>query len=181
MLRPSRALPEDFPLPDDYRVSTRMALIAALFTIGGGVVTAPFSLSITRLMTGDTFVQALAKGLVIPTFTWAVQLTLAALLFRGVKRYEYAVQLGSVCTLGAAALWPAALYNTIVAHPSPWVSAANVYASVFLMFMELRRRNLILGLPAYLAPVFLVTIHINMAIFATSVLTPILDGFFHRF
>lgn len=69
MLRPTRALPEDFPLPDDYRVSTRMALIAALFTIGGGVVTAPFSLSIARLMTGDTFVQALAKGLVIPTFT----------------------------------------------------------------------------------------------------------------
>ena len=59
--------------------------------------------------------------------------------------------------------------------------AANVYASIFLMFMELCRRNLILGLPAYLAPVSLVTIHINMAIFATSVLTLTLDGFFHRF
>ncbi len=125
--------------------------------------------------------EPLAKGLVIPVFTWAVQLTVAALLFRGTKRYEYAVQLGVVCTLGSAALWPAALYNAIAEHPSPWVSAANVYASVLFMFIELRRRNRILGLPGYLAPVFLATIHVNMAIFATSALTPAFDGVFHRF
>ncbi len=181
LLRPTRLLPDDLPLPAEFPVGARVALIAALFTVGGGLVTAPFSISIARWMTGDTFAQALAKGLVIPVFTWAVQLTVAALLFRGTKRYEYAVQLGVVCTLGSAALWPAALYNAIAEHPSPWVSAANVYASVLFMFIELRRRNRILGLPGYLAPVFLATIHVNMAIFATSALTPAFDGVFHRF
>ena len=178
---PTRALPPDVPLPPGYPVFTRVAALGALFTLGGGVVTAPFSFSLARLMTGDTFAQALAKGLLIPVFTWAVQLALTAVLYRGVRRYEYALQLGIVCTIGSAALWPSAAYNIVVAEPSPWVSAVNVYLSVLLMAAELRRRVTILGLPAYLPWVFLGTIHVNMAIFATSAMTARFDPFFHRF
>ena len=179
MLLPSRPLPEDVPLPPDYPVATRLALIGFLFTVGGGIVTAPFSASIMRFMANDTRPQALAKGLVIPVFTWAIQLLIALWLYRGVRRYEYAIQLGIVCTIGSVALWPAAAVNLLVANAAPWISAANVYLSVWIMGAELYRRTRILGLPSWLAPVFLVTIHVNMAIFATSVMTTWFDGFFH--
>ncbi len=175
---PSVPLPTG-PTPDEYPRTMRLGWVVALFTVGGGVATAPFSLALARLMTRDTFTQALAKGMVIPLFTWFVQLCVTAWWLRGVRRYEYAVHLGVVCTLGSIALWPAAGYNLVASHPSPWVSVVNVYASVWLMFLELARRNRVLGLPRWLAPFFLATIHVNMALFATSALTTAFDGFFH--
>jgi hypothetical protein len=178
---PTRALGVDLPLPADYSVPRRLALVALLFTVGGGVLTAPFSASIARFMIRDTFAQALAKGLVIPMFTWAVQLLIAWRLFRGRLRYEYAVQLGIVCTVGSVSLWPSAAIHALVADASPWISAANVYLGVWIMGAELYRRGRILGLPAFVAPVFLATIHVNMALFATSALTTHFDGLFHKF
>ena len=167
------------PTPDECPRAMRLAWVVALFTVGGGVATAPFSLALARLMTRDTFAQALAKGMVIPLFTWLVQLCVTAWCLSGVRRYEYAVHLGVVCTLGSVALWPAAVYNLTVSHPLPWVSVVNVLASVWLMFLELARRNRVLGLPRWLAPFFLATIHVNMALFATAALTTAFDGFFH--
>jgi hypothetical protein len=180
-LLPSRELPPDSPVSEDYPLARRLALVAVLFIVGGGVLTAPFSASIARMMSRDTFVQALAKGLVIPVFTWAVQLALTTVLYRGVRRYEWFVQLGIVCTIGSIALWPAAAYNALVARPLPWISAANVYICVWIMGLEMLRRLRILGLPRWLAPAFLVTIHVNMALFATSALTTHFDGLFHKF
>ena len=87
----------------------------------------------------------LSKGLIIPFFTWTVQLVLSAILLRGEERLFYWTQLGVICLIGSIALLPAAFYNFAAANPLPVVSIAGVLLCVAIMcvtlYFRLKPRN----------------------------------------
>lgn len=101
------------------------------------LVTAVFSVSLKTFFTAESWTLNLSKGLLIPCFTWMVQLILSALLLRGEDRLFYWTQLGVICLVGSIALLPAAFYNFLVAAPSPVVSIASVLLCVAIMCVTL--------------------------------------------
>ncbi|HEY9286285.1 MAG TPA: hypothetical protein VIP46_22730 [Pyrinomonadaceae bacterium] len=142
--------------------------IAALFALSF-VVTAAFSASLKVFFAGESWGVVLAKGLLIPCFTWAVQLALSALYLRGARRLVYWEQLGVVCLAGSAALLPAAAYNFAAASPRPLVSALNVLASVALMGLLLHGRLRPRGFSARWAAGWVALICVNMALYLYSI------------
>ncbi|MBS0210193.1 MAG: hypothetical protein JSS27_14695 [Planctomycetes bacterium] len=140
---------------------------AALF-LAGGAVTAPFSASLYMLSTGVSLAWVLTVGMVVPTFTWAVQLSAAALLLPAAARDRYHNALGWVCWWGSVALLPGAVYNFMATEPALWLSAANVLASVAVMAVDLFRRARSDGISAAWPVSFCATIALNMAIFVAS-------------
>lgn len=142
--------------------------IAALFALSF-VVTAAFSASLKVFFGGESWAVVLAKGLLIPCFTWAAQLLLSAIYLRGPRRLVYWEQLGFVCLAGSAALLPAAAYNCAADSPLPAVSALNVLASVALMGALLYRRLRPRGFAARWAAGWVALICVNMALYLYSI------------
>jgi hypothetical protein len=131
----------------------------------GGIATAVFSGSLVVFFPGQSVWRVLAAGLVIPSFTWDLQLLSSAALLRRDRRLDYWGVLGTVCLAGSVALLPAAAVNALAARPSPWVSVANVWASVLLMavlHLRLARRA---GFPVSWTVSWVVMICLNMAFF----------------
>ena len=145
-----------------------LARVAALFALSF-LVTAIFSASLRVFFPAESWAVVLAKGLLIPCFTWAAQLILSVVWLRGARRVIYWEQLAVVCLVGSAALMPAALYNFAAASPGPFASAANVLASVALMaalFYGRVRRH---GFGARWAASWVALICVNMSLYLYSI------------
>lgn len=147
----------------------RMKKIILLF-IASFLVTAVFSASLKVFFQAVSWREVLIKGLVIPCFTWTVQLLLSAVFLDGKSRLRYWNRLGWVCLIGSVALLPAAYYNFRTPQPWVWVSIANVLASVVLMAITLHlllRRD---GFRWQWTLSWAVLIVINMTLYLSSVL-----------
>ena|SRR5689334_17157885 len=146
-----------------------MKKIILLF-IGSFLVTAVFSASLKVFFQALSWREVLIKGLVIPCFTWTVQLLLSAVVLDGKSRLRYWNRLGWVCLIGSIALLPAAFYNFLAMKPSVWISIANVLGSVVLMAITLHtllRRD---GFRWQWTLSWVVLIVINMSLYLSSVL-----------
>ena len=146
-----------------------MKKIILLF-LGSFLVTAVFSASLKVFFQAVSWREVLIKGLVIPCFTWTVQLLLSAVFLDGKSRLRYWTVLGWVCLIGSVALLPAAFYNFRTVQPSVWISIANVLASVVLMAITLHallRRD---GFRWLWTLSWVVLIVINMTLYLSSVL-----------
>ena len=140
------------------------AATAILFALGG-LVTAVFSGSLVRMSAHAGFAEVLITGMVIPTFTWAVQLSASGLLLKQDLRRLYWGDLGRICLLGSLALLPAGLLNLIMSAPPLWLSAGNVVLSVVIMAADLFRRTSKYGLSPLWPISWCVTISVNMTLF----------------
>lgn len=133
------------------------------------LVTAVFSVSLKTFFDAETMSRDLSKGLIIPFFTWTVQLLLSAFLLRGEERLFYWTQLGVICLIGSVALFPAAFYNFAVASPLPIVSIASVLLCVAIMCVTLYFRLK----PHNFGPLWTIgwtaTIIVNMSLYAYSI------------
>lgn len=143
--------------------------VIILLFVASFLVTAVFSASLKVFFADEAWSEVLVKGLVIPCFTWTVQLILSALYLTRERRLIYWTQLGVVCLIGSLALLPAAFFNLIVRQPSPLVSVFNVLLSVGIMAtwlcVSLRAR----GFKARWAVGWVVLICINMGLYVWSI------------
>ncbi|HEY2882483.1 MAG TPA: hypothetical protein VGJ15_08620, partial [Pirellulales bacterium] len=80
----------------------------ALFIVGA-LVTALFSGSLGALAAHAGMAEVLWVGMVVPSFTWVVQISICYLLLAAEPRQLYWNDLGWVCCIGSVALLPAAL------------------------------------------------------------------------
>jgi hypothetical protein len=101
------------------------------------LVTAIFSASLKVFFHDLSWHEVLSKGLLIPCFTWTIQLILSAIFLHSARRLIYWTQLGWVCLIGSVALLPAASYNFIFPQPLVIISVINVLTSVVLMAVSL--------------------------------------------
>ena len=140
----------------------------AAWFIGGGLVTAVFSGSLFMLAKNAGLAEVLTVGMIVPCFTWVVQLAASYLLMPEEKRRLYWGDLGRICFWGSVALLPGGIYNLLTADPPLWISAANVLASVAIMAIDLFRRTRPHGI-SWRWPLFwCLTITCNMGIFVWS-------------
>jgi hypothetical protein len=148
------------PIPPGYSYPKTAGLFAL-----GAALTAVFSGSLAAIAPGAGRAEVLAVGMVVPSFTWLVQLAASGLRMDGRRRRLYWGDLGRACALGSAALLPAAALNLLAPGPPPWASAANVLASVALMAWDLFRRSSRNGTPRGWPIGWCLTIALNMALF----------------
>ena len=153
----------DFDAPKGYSYLTT----ALLFTLGA-VITAVFSGSLATLAVHASLIEVLSVGMIIPSFTWLVQLSASALLLAHAPRRLYWGDLGRICLLGSVALLPAAFVNLLVPQPRLWLSAANVLVSVIFMAGDLFRRSARHGISHWWPISWCLTIALNMTLFAWS-------------
>lgn len=121
------------------RVSRVDVTTPALFLLGA-TVTAVFSGSLDIPALNADLPEVLAVGMIVPSFTWLVQLSSSWLLMNRDLRHHYWAALGRACFIGSIALLPAAVANLAIPGISPWVSAMNVIVSVSLMAVDLVRQ-----------------------------------------
>lgn len=133
------------------------------------LVTAVFSVSIKKFFAAESWALNLSKGLLIPCFTWTVQLVLSALLLRGAERLFYWTQLGIICLVGSMALLPAGFYNFAVAAPSPYVSILSVLLCAAIMCATLYFRLKPGGYNPLWTLGWTATIIVNMSLYAYSI------------
>src|SRR6478609_3344715 len=108
-------------VPAEYSLPATAAWFAA-----GAIVTAVFSGSLAALAKNATLTEVLVTGMIVPSFTWVVQLSASAAGMRSARRRIYWGDLGRVCLVGSVALLPAAVLNLCRTQtPLSW-SAANV-------------------------------------------------------
>ncbi len=139
----------------------------ALLFAAGGLVTAFFSASLFRHAVNATFAEVIATGMIVPIFTWVVQLSASALLLPASTRDRYWNDLGHICFWGSVALLPAAILNALNLPHGLLLSALDILASVFLMAGMLFYRTRAYPL-SWLWPLgWCCTIALNMAIFVT--------------
>src|ERR1051326_2808867 len=143
--------------------------IILLFT-GSFLVTAVFSASLKVFFHEVSWREVLIKGLLIPCFTWTVQLMLSAAFLKTEDRLTYWNRLGWVCLIGSIALLPAAFYNLSSATPWVWISIVNVLASVVLMAVTLHFLLQRAGFRWLWTISWVVLIVINMTLYLSSVL-----------
>ena len=115
-----------------------MKQIILLF-FGSFLVTVVFSASLKVFFQTVSWREVLIKGLLIPCFTWTIQLLLSAAFLDRKSRLRYWNRLGWVCLIGSIALLLAAFYNFLTVQPWVWISIANLLASVVLMAVTLHR------------------------------------------
>jgi hypothetical protein len=142
--------------------------IAVLFVLSL-LVTAVFSVSIKTFFAAESWVLNLSKGLIIPCFTWTVQLILSAFLLRGAERFFYWTQLGKICLIGSIALLPAAFYNFAVDMPSPYISIFSVVLCVVIMCVTLYFLLKPRGYSVLWTIGWTATIIVNMSLYAYSI------------
>lgn len=133
------------------------------------LVTAVFSVSLKTFFPAESLALDMSKGLVIPFFTWTVQLLLSAFLLRGEERLFYWTQLGVICLVGSVALLPAGFYNFLVEKPAPVVSIASVLLCVAIMCVTLYFRLKPRGYSILWTLGWTATIIVNMTIYAYSI------------
>lgn len=133
------------------------------------LVTAVFSVSLKTFFDAETMTRDLSKGLIIPFFTWTVQLLLSAFLLRGEERLFYWTQLGVICLIGSVALLPAAFYNFAVENPLPIVSIASVLLCVAIMCVTLYFRMKPHNFSLLWTIGWTATIVVNMSLYAYSI------------
>lgn len=153
------------------------ASTAAWFA-SGGLVTVVFSGSLAALTDQVQLAEVLAIGMLVPCFTWVVQLLASAGLMPSTKRTIYWSQLGRACFVGSVALLPAAVVNYattdvfavefVTTATARWLSVANVLASVVLMALFLFRRAAVRHIALAWPISFCATISVNMALFLAS-------------
>ena len=146
-----------------------MKKIILLF-IGSFLVTAVFSASLKVFFQAVSWREVLIKGLLIPCFTWAIQLMLSGAFLKTADRLTYWNRLGWVCLIGSIALLPAAFYNLISATPWVWISIVNVLASVVLMAVTLHLLLRDAGFRRLWTLSWIMLIVINMSLYLSSVL-----------
>jgi hypothetical protein len=134
----------------------------------GAVVTAVFSGSLAALAAHAGLAEVLFVGMLVPSFTWAVQLGASGIALPADRRRLYWGDLGRVCLLGSVALLPAAVANLGLPRAPLWLSAANVLASVALMGGALFRLSARHGIPPGWPLSWCLTIAVNMMIFVWS-------------
>jgi hypothetical protein len=147
-------------IPSGYSYPASAAWLAA-----GAVVTAVFSGSLAALTSKAELAEVLAVGMLVPSFTWVVQLTAATIGLAGNHRRFYVGDLGRICLIGSLALLPAAVVNLLATHPPDWLSPANVVASVGIMGAVLHRRATQHDISPAWPTSWLLTISLNMALF----------------
>lgn len=144
--------------------------------MAGALVTGVFSGSLAWLTTQAQWEEVLLIGMIVPTFTWLVQLTAAAVLLPAHQRDRYWAHLGWICLLGSFVLLPVGLVNLVsipdgrfltVAGLRIW-SAAGVLASVAIMAAALFRLTRRDGIPDFWPISWCITITINMTLFVLS-------------
>lgn len=154
-------------LPDATPAGYSYPRTAGWFT-AGAVVTAIFSGSLAPAAVHATLAEVLLVGMVVPSFTWVVQLTASAVALTPERRRLYWGDLGRICLLGSVALLPAAIVN-LAFQPAPlWISAANVLASVALMAAALFRLSARHGRSPAWPISWCLTITVNMCLFVWS-------------
>lgn len=146
-----------------------MKRIVYLF-IASVLVTAIFSISLKTFFTVIPWSEVLSKGLLIPCFTWTMQLILSAILLNSARRLIYWTQLGWVCLIGSIALLPSAFYNFLFPQPFVVISVINVLASVALMAVLLHFRLKAREFHGGWTASFVVLIVINMSLYLYSVI-----------
>ncbi len=150
-------------------MSSKPGLSSTIFLfLLGGAVTAVFSGSLDVPAVNAGFLEVIALGMLVPSFTWVVQLTSSLLSMKAVDRSRYWAALGRACALGSFALLPAAVANLTVEGISPYWSAVNVIASVVVMAWDLLRQCRLAGISAGWPVSWCVTISLNMTIFVWS-------------
>jgi len=140
-----------------------------LLFIGSFLATAVFSASLKVFFQEVSWREVLIKGLLIPCFTWSVQLLLSAAFLKTQDRLTYWNRLGWVCLIGSIALLPAAFYNLRSASPWVWISIANVLASVAIMAVTLHLLLRRAGFRRLWTLSWVVLIVINMSLYLSSV------------
>lgn len=151
-----------------FEIKPTLRTIALLFA-SSFLVTAVFSASLKTFFAAESWTEVLVKGLVIPCFTWTVQLVLSALYLNAERRIVYWTQLGVVCLVGSLALLPAAFVNFAHASPPPSLSALNVLLSVVVMATCLHRRLRARGFAPRWTVGWVVLICINMSLYLWSI------------
>ena len=134
----------------------------------GAAVTAVFSGSLAALASNAGLVKVLTVGMLVPCFTWIIQLGASALALPPSLGRLYWGDLGRICLLGSVALLPAAIANLCLPRAPLWLSAANVLASVTLMGADLFRRSARHGIAAGWPLSWCLTITVNMILFVWS-------------
>jgi len=137
----------------------------ALWFIAGGIVTAIFSGSLDEVAPNADLPEVLAVGMIVPSFTWAIQLSASAILLPTESRQFYWGDLGRICLLGSLALLPAAFANLSVPRTPLWCSIANVLASVAVMAFALFRLTARHGISKTWPISWCMTISTNMLLF----------------
>jgi hypothetical protein len=143
-------------------------LKTAAYFLAGALVTSAFSASLYMLTANTSWIEVLVVGMVVPSFTWVVQLIASTCWLPTAARERYHNALARVCLLGSVALLPAAVANVALAHPSLWLSAVNVLFSVAAMAVDLFRRSRHDQLSVAWPVSFCLTIVLNMALFVWS-------------
>ena len=143
--------------------------ILVLFLLSA-LVTAVFSTSLIVFFHDIPWSEALTKGLLIPCFTWTMQLILSAVLLNSARRLIYWTQLGWVCLTGSIALLPAAFYNFLFPQPPVAISVVNVLGSVVLMTVLLHTRLRAREFHWAWTLSFVLLISINMSLYLYSVI-----------
>lgn len=131
----------------------------------GGLVTAPFSLSLYAHAANASFRGVAITGMLVPCFTWVVQLSLAAFGMPSAKGQPYAKDLGRVCFWGSVALLPGALVNALQLPYGLWMSVINVVGSVIFMAWYLFRLTKQQDISPLWPISWCFTIALNMALF----------------
>jgi len=137
----------------------------ACYFLAGGLVTAVFSGSLAMLTPRTGFMEVLTVGMVVPSFTWVVQLAASGLLLTGAMRGCYWGDLARICLAGSVALLPSAIVNLLVSQPPFWPSIAGVLLSVVWMAADLFRRCRAHGIATRWPISWCLTISLNIAIF----------------
>jgi hypothetical protein len=143
-------------------------LATAAYFVAGAAVTSIFSGSLAALASNAGLVEVLTVGMLVPCFTWIVQLGASAVALPSAHRRLYWGDLGRICLLGSVALLPAAIANLCLQHAALWLSAANVLASVALMGADLFRRSYRHGIAVGWPSSWCITITVNMLLFLWS-------------
>jgi hypothetical protein len=149
-------------------MNASLVKIGILFVLSF-LVTAVFSVSLKTFFTAESWTLSLSKGLLIPCFTWTVQLILSAILLRTEHRIIYWTELGTACLVGSVALLPAAFYNLLAASPQPLLSVANVLLSVAVMCVTLYLRLKPRRFDPLWTVTWTITIIINMSLYLYSI------------
>jgi hypothetical protein len=155
-------LPAD-RLPTGYSYPT-----TASWFIAGAAVTAIFSGSLAAVAKNAGPVEVLIVGMLVPSFSWVVQLSASTIGLPHELRRLYWGDLSWVCLVGSVALLPAAIINLSLSPAPLWVSAVNVLASVALMGALLFRRTGRQGISPVWPVSWCLTISVNMSLFVWS-------------
>ena len=158
---------EEASPPADTPPGYSMLATAGWFA-AGGAVTAIFSASLAALASHAGLAEVLTVGMLVPCFTWVVQLGASAFALPPSKRRYYWGDLGRICLLGSVALLPAAIANLCLLRAKLWLSAANVLLSVAIMGADLFRRSARHGIAAGWPLSWCLTITVNMMLFVWS-------------